>query len=61
MLGVRNRAVAEKLAGDNALRFAGDFVMQVVPHRPCRDNLGIGRIVDGTDWMGNGSQHDQRH
>ncbi|MFJ8894031.1 flavin reductase family protein [Leifsonia sp. NPDC102414] len=43
MLGVRNRAVAEKLAGDNALRFDGDH-WYPGPH-------GLPVIKDVTSWM----------
>ncbi|WP_223695237.1 flavin reductase family protein [Leifsonia poae] len=43
MLGVRNRAVAEKLAGDNALRFDGDHWYRG-PH-------GLPVIKDVTSWM----------
>ncbi|MEO7015509.1 MAG: flavin reductase family protein [Leifsonia sp.] len=43
MLGVRNRSVAEKLAGDNVLRFAGDH-WYPGPH-------GLPVIKDVTSWM----------
>jgi flavin reductase (DIM6/NTAB) family NADH-FMN oxidoreductase RutF len=43
MLGVRNRDVAEKLAGDNALRFDGDHWY--------RGPYGLPVIKDVTSWM----------
>ncbi|GAA1445133.1 flavin reductase family protein [Leifsonia poae] len=43
MLGVRNREVAEKLAGDNASRFDGDHWYRG-PH-------GLPVIKDVTSWM----------
>lgn len=43
MLGVRNRQVAEKLAGDNAFRFDGDH-WYPGPH-------GLPVIKDVTSWM----------
>ena len=43
MLGVRNRAVAEKLAADNAVRFDGDHWFRG-PH-------GLPVIKDVTSWM----------
>jgi flavin reductase (DIM6/NTAB) family NADH-FMN oxidoreductase RutF len=43
MLGVRNRSVAEKLAGDNAIRFEGDH-WYPGPH-------GIPVIKGVTSWM----------
>ncbi|MEO8907066.1 MAG: flavin reductase family protein [Microbacteriaceae bacterium] len=43
MLGVRNRAVAEIMAGDNSIRFAGDH-WAPGPH-------GIPLIQDVTGWM----------